>query len=100
MVPLIIVVVCLLFGVATYGVLYQLGLLPGSPGQVRSPEAPPEPQPRRFDPRTRQDLGLSIARRELPQGCLTALIVGAALWFLLWGVVLVLALRVLSSPYG
>lgn len=35
--------------------------------------------------------------RELPQGCLIALIVAAALWFLAWTVVLVLALNLLRS---
>jgi hypothetical protein len=99
-VSLIIVVVCILFGLATYAVLYQLGLLPGSPGQTEVLERPGELRPRRFDPQTRQELGVSLVRREYPQGCLTTLIVAATLWFVLWGVVLVLALRVLSSPYG
>lgn len=35
--------------------------------------------------------------RELPQGCLIALIVAAALWFIAWTIVLVLALGILRS---
>jgi hypothetical protein len=35
--------------------------------------------------------------RELPQGCLIALIVVATLWFIAWTVVLVLALGLLRS---
>ncbi len=35
--------------------------------------------------------------RELPQGCLIALIVAASLWFIAWAVVLVLALGLLRS---
>ncbi|MGI9119316.1 MAG: hypothetical protein ACR2G7_04210 [Acidimicrobiales bacterium] len=34
---------------------------------------------------------------ELPQGCLIALIVAAVLWVVAWGVVLVLALKLLRS---
>jgi hypothetical protein len=40
----------------------------------------------------------SVSRlRELPQGCLIALIVFATLWFIAWAVVLVLALGLLRS---
>ncbi len=35
--------------------------------------------------------------RELPQGCLIALIVVATLWFIAWTVVLILALGLLRS---
>ncbi|CAN5153724.1 hypothetical protein BH24ACT1_BH24ACT1_00330 [soil metagenome] len=35
--------------------------------------------------------------RELPQGCLIALIVAATLWFIGWTVILVLALGLLRS---
>ncbi len=34
---------------------------------------------------------------ELPQGCLVALIVAALLWVVAWGIVLVLALKLLRS---
>ncbi len=35
--------------------------------------------------------------RELPQGCLLALIVAATLWFIAWGVLLVLAIALLRG---
>lgn len=97
MVLVIIVVVCVLFGVATYYILYQLGVLPG-PGPSPSPPSGSTPLSP-FGART----PLQEARRqtrELPQGCLVSLLVGAALWFLGWGLVLVLALRFLSDPFG
>ena len=96
MVLAIIVVVCVLFAVATYYILYQLGVLPG-PGA--SPGAPSGSAVSPFGTRT----PLQQARhetRELPQGCLISLLLGAALWFLGWGLVLVLALRFLSDPFG
>ena len=36
--------------------------------------------------------------REMPPGCLLSLIVAAAIWFILWGIVLILALRLLGTP--
>ena len=36
--------------------------------------------------------------RELPQGCLIALILAATAWFIAWAVILVLALDLLRSP--
>lgn len=38
--------------------------------------------------------------RELPPGCLLGLIVASAVWFILWGIVLLLALRLLRTPLG
>lgn len=38
--------------------------------------------------------------RQLPVGCLVSLIVGASIWFVLWGIVLLLALRLLRTPLG
>lgn len=38
--------------------------------------------------------------KELPAGCFVALIAFGTVWFLLWGVVLVLALRLLNTPLG
>lgn len=96
MVLAIIVVVCLLFAITTYFILYQLGVVPG-PGPASGPSSGPTLPP--WGPRT----PLEEARRsgrELPQGCLISLLVGTALWFLAWGLVLVLALRFLSDPFG
>lgn len=36
--------------------------------------------------------------KELPPGCLVTLIVAGAIWFILWGIVLLLALRLLNTP--
>lgn len=38
--------------------------------------------------------------RELPPGCLISLIVAGSIWFILWGIVLLLALRLLRTPLG
>lgn len=38
--------------------------------------------------------------RELSPGCLISLIVAASIWFILWGIVLLLALRLLRTPLG
>lgn len=38
--------------------------------------------------------------RQLPVGCLLSLIVAASIWFILWGIVLILALRLLRTPLG
>ena len=37
---------------------------------------------------------------ELPMGCLITLIVAGSIWFILWGIVLILALRLLRTPLG
>ncbi len=93
---LILFAVCVLFALATYGILYQLGVIPGSPAaEQRSPSTSG------FVLRARTPLEQARrGERELPQGCLMAVLASAALWFLLWGVVLVLALRFLSDPFG
>lgn len=36
--------------------------------------------------------------KELSPGCLITLIVAGSIWFVLWGIVLLLALRLLSTP--
>jgi len=49
----------------------------------------------------RFSLGDGIPRmKELPPGCLLGLIVAASIWFILWGIVLILALRLLRTPLG
>lgn len=47
--------------------------------------------------------GFSLARgvprmKELPPGCLIGIMVAASIWFILWGIVLLLALRLLNTP--
>lgn len=47
----------------------------------------------------RFSFGEGIPRmRELSPGCLLSLIVAASIWFILWGIVLLLALRLLRTP--
>ncbi|HET7487723.1 MAG TPA: hypothetical protein VFJ85_07320 [Acidimicrobiales bacterium] len=36
----------------------------------------------------------------MPAGCLIAIIVTGAIWFILWGIVLLLALNLLHTPLG
>lgn len=95
MIVVVILVVCLLFAGVTCYILYQLDVLPGRPGtEGATPRwAPPFGGGTPLRQAQRAD-------REWPRGCLIAILVGAALWFVLWGVVLILALRVLSNPYG
>lgn len=38
--------------------------------------------------------------KELPPGCLISLMVAGSIWFILWGIVLLLALRLLRTPLG
>lgn len=47
----------------------------------------------------RFSLGEGIPRmRALPPGCLVSMIIAASIWFILWGIVLLLALRLLRTP--
>ncbi len=74
----VVVILCMVIGFAiVLGILWQTGLMEG-PARVEPPRVP--------------------NMRELPQGCLLAIIVAGFVWFSLWGVVLVLALRFLRSP--
>ena len=74
----LIVLLCMVVGFGiVFGILWQTGLLEG-PARIEPPRVP--------------------NLRELPQGCLLALIVGGFVWFTLWGIVLILALRFLRSP--
>ncbi len=74
-----ILVVCVIFGVVVYAA-FATGLLSGES----------EPVSFRGVPRL----------RDLSPGCLMALIVAGAVWFILWGIVLLLALRLLRTPLG
>lgn len=95
MILIVIILVCVVLAMGACFILYQLGLVPSGPDAAERPWAGQRP------------LGghtpLQDARRgdrEWPQGCLIGVLVGAGIWFLLWGIVLILALRVLSNPFG
>jgi len=95
MILVVTVIVCVLFAVTACFILYQLGVVPGAPGSTEQPSWT------RREARTRTPLQEARGGdREWPQGCLVALVVGATTWFLLWGLVLVFALRVLSDPFS
>lgn len=95
MIVLVIVVVCVLFALVTCFILYQLDVLPGRPGSGGGTTTWGSTLGARTPLRE-----ASRPDREWPHGCLIALLVGAGIWFLLWGVVLILALRVLSNPFS
>lgn len=74
-----LVIVCVLFGLALYGI-FSSGFLTGESegfGFNRPPRL-----------------------RELSPGCLLSLIVVGSLWFIVWGIVLILAVRLLRTPLG
>lgn len=82
----LIVALCLLLGIGVYAGLMASGILPGQDRDERPslgggggvmPQAP--------------------RLREMPQGCLIVLILAALVWFVAWGIVLVMALNLLSS---
>ncbi|MDP8991531.1 MAG: hypothetical protein M3N31_00470 [Actinomycetota bacterium] len=96
MLAVIIFLFCLLVALAAYGALYQLGVIPGSPtSTTRSAPSSGLPLGGRTPLQEAQRSG-----REVPHGCLTTVIVVGVMWFLLWGAVLVFALRFLADPYG
>ena len=86
---LLIVFGSLIVGVAVYGLLSQTGVLPTlTDTRERTPSSSPLAE------------GRVPHLRELPQGCLIAIILAALVWFALWGLVLFLALRFLRSPFA
>ncbi|MDP8954630.1 MAG: hypothetical protein M3N37_06895 [Actinomycetota bacterium] len=89
MIYLIVIPLCVLMVVALYYGLTSAGLLGGQSNE-----------PYRSPPRSTSTGSFPSAGRgrDLPQGCLIALIVAAAAWFIAWGVILVLALDLLRSP--
>lgn len=86
-------------GVGVFAVVRELGGFSRSSGSTSTRSAPFGST---WSSGERGPLGVPhIPRlRELPQGCLIGLIVTGLVWFGLWVVVLVLALRFLSAPLG
>jgi len=91
MMVVVIVIVCVLFAVAACFILYQLGVVPTGP----------DAEPHTWTLGTRTPLqDARRGDREWPRGCLIAILAGAGIWFALWGLVLILALSVLSNPFA
>jgi hypothetical protein len=91
MIYLIVIPLCVLMAVGLYYGITSSGML----GESSS-------QPYQSSPSRRSTSSGVFPRvphaRELPQGCLIALIVAAIIWFLAWGVILFIALNFLRSP--
>lgn len=82
----LVIVLCVLLAIGVYAGLMASGILPG--------------QEKRETPSFSSSSGVlprAPHLRELPQGCLIVLILAGLVWFVAWGIVLVLALNLLSS---
>jgi hypothetical protein len=98
---ILVVFLCLIVAAVVYAVLAQTGVIPG-PVQQSRPGGRDEFRLQAHAgraPSMAPSLARALRLRELPQGCLISLLVAGAVWFLLWGIVLILALRFLRSPY-
>lgn len=73
-----LVIVAVLFGLVLYAI-FALGLLGDGDSDGFSLSRPPR-------------------LRELSPGCLLSLIVAGSLWFVAWGIVLLLAIKLLRTP--
>ncbi|MGI8759685.1 MAG: hypothetical protein ACR2K0_10320 [Acidimicrobiales bacterium] len=90
-----VVILCVLFAFGLYAGLMSSGVLPG---QGRSERSDRSDRPRTFGYGSSSGIFPRVPHlRELPQGCLIALIVASTLWFLAWGVILVLAVSFLRD---
>lgn len=72
-----LLIVCVLFGVVVYAVLAS-GMLTGESQGF--------------------EVGWPPRLRQLPPGCLVTLIVVGSIWFIAWGIVLILAIKLLRTP--
>ncbi len=101
----LVVIVCVLLGVGLYVGLMSSGIVP-KPQREGGGEVSGGPRSfRQFGGNPDRESGDGLFGifprvphlRELPQGCLLALIVAAALWFIGWTVALVLAIGLLRN---
>jgi hypothetical protein len=100
----LVVIVSVVLAVGLYVGLMSSGIVPKPEGDGRGPVGATTRGFRQFGGSDR-DTGNGLFGifprvphlRELPQGCLLALIVVAALWFIGWTVALVLAIGLLRS---
>ena len=100
----LVVIVCVLLAVGLYVGLMSSGIIP-SPERAKPVDlGGGRPSYRTFGGDQDRDAGSGLFGifprvphlRELPQGCLLALIVAAGLWFIGWTVLLVLAVSLLG----
>lgn len=76
---IVLIVVCVVFGLLLFAVFS--GLLFGDEYDGFGVNGPPR-------------------LKELSPGCLLSLIVAGSIWFIAWGIVLLLAIRLLRTPLG
>ena len=90
MIYLVVIPLGILLAVGIYYGITSSGIMPGSSSEPYRPSSSRSTSSGVF-PRVPH-------ARELPQGCLIALILAAAAWFIAWGVLLVIALDLVRSP--
>lgn len=91
MIYLVVIPVCVLLAVGLYYGITSSGIVPGSSSRPYQTPSSTRSTSSGVFPRVPH-------ARELPQGCLIALIVASIVWFIAWGAILVLALYLLRSP--
>ena len=90
-----VVILCVLLAFGLYAGLMSSGILPG---QERTERGDRSDRPRTFGHGSSSGVFPRVPHlRELPQGCLIALILASTLWFLAWGVILVLVVNFLRD---
>ncbi len=99
----LVVIVCVLLAGGLYVGLMSSGIVPGPDNDRRVEPAVSRTSYRTFGGSPQSDAGTGLfgifprvpRLRELPQGCLLALIVASTLWFAGWAVLFVLAIGLL-----
>lgn len=103
MIYLIVILIVLVVFAAVYGILAQIGFLEPPGGSGSSPSSSSYSGGYTAGGRTGTGTGTGFQIPhfgELPYGCLLAVILASFVWFVAWAIVLVLALRIISSPLG
>lgn len=96
----LVVIVCVVLAVGLYMGLMASGIVPGAEDDRGVDLGGSRTSYRTFGGAQQDDVGTGLfgifprvpRLRELPQGCLLALIVAATLWFVAWAVLFVLAI--------
>ncbi len=101
MIYLVVILIVLVVFAVVYGILSQVGFLEPPGGSSSSSSSSYSGG---YAPAGRTGTGGGPFRiphfGELPEGCLLAVILFSLVWFVAWGIVLVLALRIIRSPLG